>query len=95
MGGVPIFRIPKATLQLDGLHLQLLMSSRFTISSSSQLSNHGCHMDLWPFLSFKKTYGTSEKSLFTLSHLQQIGGKPILILKNNSCFYSLDEKEWS
>jgi len=52
-------------------------------------------MDLVAIFNFKKTYGANEKSLFTLSHLQQIGGKPILILKNNSCCGSLDEKEWS
>jgi len=38
-------------------------------------------------------YGANEKSLFTLSHLQQIGRKPISILKNNSCSNSLDEKK--
>jgi len=42
-----------------------------------------------------KMYGTSKKSFITFSHLQQIGGKPISILKNNFCYNSLDEKEWN
>jgi hypothetical protein len=40
MGGMPIFRIPRVILQLEGLHLQLIMSSMLTTSSSSQLFYH-------------------------------------------------------
>jgi hypothetical protein len=36
-------------------------------------------------------YGANEKYLFTI--FVTIGGKPILILKNNSCSNSLDEKK--
>jgi hypothetical protein len=39
-----------------------------------------------------RMYGANEKSWFTLSHLQQISGKPISILKNNFCSNFLDEK---
>jgi hypothetical protein len=49
MGVVPIFRILGATLQLDGLHLQLVMSSRLTTSSFSQSPHH--------LISFKKFLG--------------------------------------
>jgi hypothetical protein len=42
-----------------------------------------------------KTYGTNKKTFSMFSHLQQIGGKPISILKNNFCYDSFDEKEWN
>ncbi len=48
MGGVPIFRIPRATLQLDVLHLQLIMNLRLTTSSSSQSPHH--LVSLWKIL---------------------------------------------
>jgi hypothetical protein len=42
----------------------------------------------------RHTSPASEKPLITLSQLQQINGNPILVLINNSCSNSLDEKKW-
>ncbi len=55
MGGVPIFKIPSFTLQLDGLHLRLMMNPKLTLSSSSQSPHH--LISLWKFLGRQRQCG--------------------------------------